>query len=156
MGEDGGGGSGRPERRRHSQLARRKGPIRLIAREWMRPGLSSARKRTSGIITNLRNSSRDGASQERVRREHEVKGKRRPETRYLRRESPRDRQELGCRSRLTEEGSGLSQWWRKYGTKKGETTGVDRYVAKFRADKGDQMDGGRGRINGHVAWGFRG
>ena len=72
----------------------------------------------------------------------------RPETRYW--------QELGCRSRLTGEGSGLSQWWRNYETKKGETTGVDMDMETFRSTKGDQMDGGRGRINGHMAWVFRG
>ena len=128
----------------------------MIAREWRRPGLLSARKRTPRTITNHRNTSRYGAAQERVRREDKLQEDRRPEIRDLRREYPWDWQEMGCRSRLTGEGSGLSQWWRKYGTKKGETTGVDRYVAKFRAEKGDQMDGGRGRINGHVAWVFRG
>ena len=51
---------------------------------------------------------------------------------------------------------GLSQWWRNYGTKKGETTGLDMDIETFRSTKGDQMDGGRGRINGHVAWVFRG
>ena len=102
----------------------------------------SARKRTPRTITNHRKTSRDGAAQERVRMEHKVQEDRRPEIRDLRREYPWDWQEMGCRSRLTEEGSGLSQWWRKYGTKKGETTGVDRYVAKFRADKGIKWMGG--------------
>ena len=44
----------------------------------------------------------------------------------------------------------MSQWWRKHGTKKGETAGLDRDVATFMAEKGDQMDGGRSSIKGHV------
>ena len=49
--------------------------------EWMRPGLSSARKRTPITITNHRKTSIYGAAQERVRWEHEVQEYRIPETR---------------------------------------------------------------------------
>ena len=63
---------------------------------------------------------------------------------------------MGYRSRLTGEGSFFSQWWQKYGTKKVETTGLDMDMETFKSEKGDQMDGRRGSINGHVAWVFRG
>ena len=77
------------------------------------------------------------------------------ETRYLRREYPRNWQEPGRMSRPEWEGGGLSQWQQKDITKKGATTGVDRDVVTLRAEKWEQIDGVRGGRNGHVARVFR-
>ena len=65
------------------------------------------------------------------------------ETRDLRLECPWNRQGPDCRSRPEGEGSGLSKWRWKDGTKKGEITGVDRDAREVEGD--ERGANGRGK-----------
>ena len=56
-----GTGGGYPERKRHERVARGKGPVRSIAREWICPCLFPQRKMTPDKKSKLEKTSIDGA-----------------------------------------------------------------------------------------------
>ena len=65
----------------------------------------------------------------------------------MRPEYYQDWQGPGRRLITAGEGSGLSQWKQKDGTKKGANKGVKRYLETLRVERGEKTDRGRGVRN---------
>ena len=94
--EKGDGGGGGPERHRYRKLARGRGLGRATAREWRRPGLSSAHKRAPRRRQTTRRHQETGPNRSGWRGST-AEEDRNPGSQKLDARPPQDRQVPGCR-----------------------------------------------------------